>query len=65
VVKTEKDPKGEFEMKWYVITPWKRKCIGERLPEAVIKHARCVAWNVYFLKNAVVMTEPPKGEDLK
>ncbi len=43
---------------WYIITPWKRKCLGMVLPRQVLAHADIHTSEyrkVYHLKHAVVM----------
>ncbi len=43
---------------WYIITPFKKKCLGKDLPKSVIRHAyKCFLWGThyeYFLKYAFV-----------
>ena len=56
---------------WYIITPWKKKCLGKELPKQVVKHAtRYINKNipmsrdVYFLKHAIVIRLEDEDETI-
>ncbi len=49
---------------WYIVTPFKKKCLGKVLPPQVSKHAQKMSLNpvhpfkhIFFLKYAVVFYE--------
>ena len=50
---------------WYIVTPWKMKCLGRKLPKAVHKHGRAFTWNCYFMKYAVILFRPDWAKEDK
>jgi len=56
-------------MYWYIVTPWRKKYLGTKLPEAVIRRARFVShppWGgepVFYMKSAIVTNGPPPDRE--